>query len=266
MKLRSKTPATFRMAFHGPWAGRQADQIAMASMEERSALRAQWAHTHAMSMTDVREDADGTLAVQVLYTRRGRGVSTRVHLHRDMAMWCGCREWFIHRGELTCKHCWFVLQQCLKVSSPGWCCRWCCRWWGCRSARCVQFLDAGRYKRLELHDVCPICLDTCVGSPWHMCPSCEAPFHVACIRTWMARRHSCPKCRARVMMPTDGHVQSLVPAATPPSPGDSVTLGSTDSDTDSDTDSGDVHMFVDLDSDSSSSVTISSDSISEADV
>ena len=44
--------------------------------------------------------------------------------------------------------------------------------------------------------ICSICLDTIQPSQVARALPCSHTFHRECIRPWIARRHTCPECRA----------------------------------------------------------------------
>ena len=108
----------------------------------------------------------------------------------------------------------------------------------------MQFPPAvsGGCKRLEAGDVCPICLNGCLGQRWCMCPACERPYHRTCIGTWLSFKRSCPACRIPASLPANELAQSLLVGTDAVRwDDDSITLGDTDTsisdDTDDETDS-----------------------------
>ena len=79
--------------------------------------RARWALSHLIGSIASSVDEAGTLFVTLSYGSCRRPLTTEVELRSDWTISCGCHDYAVHRGALLCKHCWFVLLTCFKVSS-----------------------------------------------------------------------------------------------------------------------------------------------------
>ena len=71
-----------------------------------------------------------------------------------------------------------------------------------------QITAADTIERLEVDDVCPICRDSCLGClDWLTCGTCDTPYHIACVRQWVAsgaHRYDCAVCRSGVIRADEG--------------------------------------------------------------